>query len=301
MVIPPIEERIPDFLIFDRPLQRRRLARAAAAGPALFLLDRAMAEILDRLSVVKRKFTSIADIGTPSQRLAVRLAQPGVLVTRLAPFLESSSPSGLLQLVGEEELLPFRPEAFDLALSLLALQNVNDLPGALAQIRSSLRPDGLFLACLVGGNTLRELRQALAAAESEITGGISPRIAPFADMRDMGSLLQRAGFALPVTDVEPVIVRYRHMFALLADLHAMGATNTLIERSRRPTRRQIFLRAAEIYARDNADPDGRLRATFELIFLSGWAPHESQQKPLRPGAARMRLADALGTEEKKPD
>jgi hypothetical protein len=156
-----------------------------------------------------------------------------------------------------------------------------------------LKPDGLFLGCLVGGSTLRELRAALAEAETEISGGVSPRVAPFADLRDMGGLLQRAGFALPVTDVETLTVRYPHLFALLADLRAMGATNTLVERLRKPTRRALFLRAAVIYARDNSDSDGRLRATFELIFLSGWAPHESQQKPLKPGSAQVSLADVL--------
>ncbi|MGH6817136.1 MAG: methyltransferase domain-containing protein, partial [Methylovirgula sp.] len=222
-------------------------------------------------------------------------------VTRLAPLPGALGPPSLLRAVGDEELLPFKPGAFDLAVSALALQNVNDLPGALAQIRRSLRPDGLFLGCLLGGRSLEELRAALAAAEIEIVGGTSPRVVPFADVRDMGGLLQRAGFALPVADVEPLTVRYTHMFALLADLRGMGATNVLVERLHRPTRRRIFLRAAEIYARDYADADGRLRATFELLFLSGWAPHESQQKPLRPGSAKLRLADALGTKERKPE
>jgi SAM-dependent methyltransferase len=291
----------PDFLIFDRALQRRRLARALAAGPAEFLLERASDEICDRLATVKRHFTAVADIGTPLPQLATRLTkdEAKATVARLAPL--PVGPPSLLRLVGDEELLPFKALSFDLAVSALALQNVNDLPGALAQIRRILRPDGLFLGCLLGGRSLEELRMALASAEAEIAGGTSPRVAPFADVRDMGGLLQRAGFALPVADVEPLTVRYTSMFALLADLRAMGATNALIERLRRPARRQFFLRAAEIYAQHHADADGRLRATFELIFLSGWAPHESQQKPLRPGSARTRLADALGTKERKPD
>ncbi|MGB2730702.1 MAG: methyltransferase domain-containing protein, partial [Methylovirgula sp.] len=258
-------------------------------------------EICDRLGAVKRHFSGIADIGTPLPQLAARLATGDAVVTRLAPLPGALGPASLLRVVGDEELLPFKAASFDLAVSALALQNVNDLPGALAQIRRSLRPDGLFLGCLLGGRSLEELRAALAAAEIEIAGGTSPRVAPFADVRDMGGLLQRAGFALPVTDVEPLTVRYAHMFALLADLRGMGATNVLVERLRRPTRRRIFLRAAEIYARDYADADGRLRATFELLFLSGWAPHESQQKPLRPGSAKLRLADALGTKETKPE
>jgi SAM-dependent methyltransferase len=291
----------PDFLIFDRALQRRRLARALGAGPAAFLLDRAADEICDRLGAVKRRFAAIADIGTPLPQLAARLAEGEASVARLAPLPGALGPPFLLRVVGDEELLPFKAGSFDLAVSALALQNVNDLPGALAQIRRTLRPDGLFVGCLLGGRSLEELRAALAAAETEIAGGTSPRVAPFADVRDMGALLQRAGFALPVTDVDPLTVRYVDMFALLADLRGMGATNVLVERLRRPTSRRIFLRAAEIYARDYADADGRLRATFELIFLSGWAPHESQQKPLKPGSAEMRLADALGTKEQKPN
>ncbi len=280
------------FLIFDRALQRRRLARALAAGPADFLLARATDEILERLSAVTRRFSAIVDIGTPLPLLAQALAAayPAARITRLAPLVQTA---GTDRLVGDAELLPFAPNTFDLAVSALALQDVNDLPGALAQIRRALKPDGLFLGCLVGGASLRELRAALAEAESEIAGGVSPRIAPFADLRDMGGLLQRAGFALPVTDVETLTVRYSHLFALLADLRAMGATNALVERLRRPARRALFLRAAEIYARDNADADGRLRATFEIVFLSGWAPHESQQKPLKPGSGKISLAEVL--------
>jgi SAM-dependent methyltransferase len=277
-----------DVLIFDRALQRRRRARALAAGPADFLLALATDEILDRLGAVRRQFTAIADLGTPLPLLAERLAEayPAARVTHLAPLARAD-------VVGDADLLPFARDAFDLAVSALALQDANDLPGTLAQIRRTLKPDGLFLGCLVGGSTLRELRAALAEAETEISGGVSPRVAPFADLRDMGGLLQRAGFALPVTDVETLTVRYPHLFALLADLRAMGATNTLVERLRKPTRRALFLRAAVIYARDNSDSDGRLSATFELIFLSGWAPHESQQKPLKPGSAQVSLADVL--------
>jgi hypothetical protein len=187
----------------------------------------------------------------------------------------------------------------DLIVSGLALQHANDLPGALIQIRRALAADGLFLGCLLGGTTLTELRQALTEAESEVTGGVSPRVFPFADVRDMGGLLQRAGFAVPVADSETVTVRYPDMFGLMADLRAMGGTNVLLARSRRFTPRAVFLRAAEIYRQRFADPDGKLRATFEMIWLSGWAPHESQQKPLKPGSAQARLADALGVVERK--
>lgn len=289
-----------DFLIFDRALQRRRLARALAT-PADFLLDRAVEDILDRLAAVKRSFLHIVDIGTPLPQLAARLASPGKNVVRLAPLRAVLGPSPLLRLLGDEEALPFKIASFDLAVSALALQNVNDLPGALAQIRRSLRPDGLFLGCLVGGRSLEELRGVLARAEIEIAGGASPRVAPFADMRDMGALLQRAGFALPVVDVEPLTVRYADMFGLLADLRGMGATNALLERLRRPAQRKMFLRAAEIYAQEHTDADGRVRATFELVYLSGWAPDASQQKPLKPGSAQMRLADALNANERKPE
>jgi SAM-dependent methyltransferase len=210
---------------------------------------------------------------------------------RLSPLPEPGA------VVGDEERLPFAGERFDLAASLLALQSVNDLPGALVQIRRALKPDGLFIGCLLGGSTLSELRQAFTQAEAEVEGGASPRVALFADVRDLGGLLQRAGFALPVADSEVVRVRYGDPFALLRDLRAMGLTNPLQDRRRTPLRRATLLRAAAIYAERFADPDGRLPATFELVWLSGWSPHESQQKPLRPGTARMRLADALGVKE----
>ena len=198
---------------------------------------------------------------------------------------------------GTAEALPFRDASLDLVVSALALQFVNDLPGALIQVRRALKPDGLFLAALLGGDTLTELRQSFAAAETEIEGGVSPHVAPFADVRDLGALLQRAGFALPVTDVDRLTVRYSTAFALMHDLRRMGATNALVARRRVPLRRKTMLRMAEIYAERFADPDGRLRATFDVIWLSGWAPHESQQQPLKPGSAQTRLADALGAKE----
>ena len=191
------------------------------------------------------------------------------------------------------ETLPFAAQSLDLAVSALALQFVNDLPGVLAQIRRALKPDGLLLAAMIGGDTLTELRQSFAAAEAECEGGVSPRVAPFADLRDIGALLQRAGFALPVTDVDRVVVRYDNAFALMQDLRRMGATNILFERRRTPTRRATMLRMAQIYAERFADADGRIRATFDMIWLSGWAPHESQQKPLKPGSAKASLEAAV--------
>ena len=285
--------------IFDRALLATRLARARRQGPAEFLLERVADDAIERLGAIRREFPRVLDIGTPSPALARALAsrRPSRLV-RGGPLPEPPDDSWE-SLVVDHEASPFEPESLDLAVSALSLQFVNDLPGALVQIRRALAPDGLFLACLAGGQTLHELRTALAAAEEEISGGASPRVAPFADLRDMGGLLQRAGFALPVTDVDVVTVRYPHLFALARDLRAMGATNILTQRSRRPAPRALFLRAAEIYAQRFADADGRVRATFEIIWLSGWAPHESQRKPLRPGSATVRLADALGTREGK--
>ena len=202
-----------------------------------------------------------------------------------------------LAVAADEEALPFRDASLDLVVSVLALQFVNDLPGTLIQIRRALKPDGLLLAALAGGDTLIELRQAFAAAEAEVEDGVSPRVAPFSDVRDMGALLQRAGFALPVTDVDRITVRYGSPLALMHDLRRMGATNPLVERSRRPLKRATLMRMMEVYAERFSDPDGRIRATFEIVWLSGWAPHESQQKPLAPGSARQRLADVLGTRE----
>jgi SAM-dependent methyltransferase len=288
-------------LIFDRALIRRRRRRANALGPATFLLDRAAADFGERLAAVLRRFEVAVDLGTPGTALRnvlARLGSVGTIVSMCAADAVPEAPGAKeTVVVADEEALPFRDGALDLVVSALALQFVNDLPGTLIQIRRALRPDGLFVAALIGGETLTELRQAFAAAESEIEGGASPRVAPFADVRELGALLQRAGFALPVTDVDRVYVRYDSVFALMHDLRRMAATNALTERRRTPLRRATLMRMAEIYAERFADPDGRLRATFEIVWLSGWAPHPSQQQPLRPGSAKARLADALGTRE----
>lgn len=281
--------------LFDSALIRRRIARARGAGYAGFLLERIADDLEDRLAAVTREFSLGLDLGTPRPALSERLRGSGRVgrMVRLSPVGE---PGGAL--VGDPEMLPFGPSAgFDLAVSALALQHVNDLPGALVQVRRALRPDGLFLAGLLGGATLTELRQAFLQAESETEGGASPRVAPFAELRDLGGLLQRAGFALPVVDADAVTVRYGDPFSLMRDLRAMGLTNALHDRRRAPLRRATLMRAAAIYAERFSDPDGRLRATFEILWLSGWAPHESQQKPLRPGSAKARLADALGAAE----
>jgi SAM-dependent methyltransferase len=258
-----------------------RQRRALKLGPAEFLLDRVVEDIEERLAAVMRDFSSVADIWTPGDGLQKPLRDRFKSLTHVDL---SASP---------QEVLPLAPESLDLAVSALAFQFVNDLPGVLSQIRRALKPDGLLLAAMIGGDTLTELRQSFAAAEAECEGGVSPRVAPLADLRDVGSLLQRAGFALPVTDVDRVVVRYDNAFALMQDLRRMGATNILIERRRTPTRRATLLRMAQIYGERFADPDGRIRATFDVIWLSGWAPHESQQKPLQPGSAKVSLAEAV--------
>lgn len=288
---------MPDSpVIFDRALLRARRRRAAALGVETFLLEHVAEDFADRIAVVNRRFAFAADIGSPGEAVARRLLDRQ-LVERVVHVGDDSGCDSVPQAVADEEALPLADGALDLAVSALSLQHVNDLPGALLQIRRSLKPDGLFLAALLGGETLTELRQAFTQAEAEIEGGVSPRVAPFADLRDLGALLQRAGFALPVTDVDRVAVRYSNAFALMQDLRRMGATNVLLERRRKPTRRATILRMAEIYGERFSDPDGRLRATFDIVWLSGWSPHESQQKPLRPGSAKMRLADALKTTE----
>ena len=276
--------------IFDTRLARRRLARAAAAEPAWFLLQRAVGDIVDRLRTVQRSFASIADVATPLPLVAAALGEvyPAATVRRIAPLPEAGA------ILGDAEHLPLASESCDLIVSALALQSANDLPGALVQIRRALVPDGLFLGCLVGGRTLHELRTVLTEAETGIRGGASPRVYPFADVRDVGGLLQRAGFALPVADSEQLTVRYPDLFALMADMRAMGATNALFARDRRAVPRSLFLEAARLYAERFADADGRIRATFEIISLSGWAPHASQQKPAVRGSGRISLATALG-------
>jgi SAM-dependent methyltransferase len=286
-------------LIFDRLLLRARGRRAVAAGAETFLLDRVAVELAERLTAVLRRFDLVLDLGTPGDALRTALTgvpSVGTVIAARAALPEDGAGAAPF-VVADEEALPFRGAAFDLVVSALSLQFVNDLPGALVQIRGVLKPDGLFVAALAGGDTLTELRQAFAAAESEVEGGISPRVAPFADVRDLGALLQRAGFALPVTDVDRITVRYGSVFALMHDLRRMGATNALIDRRRAPLKRATLMRMAEIYTERFADRDGRLRATFEIVWPSGWAPHPSQQQPLRPGSAQTRLADALGTHE----
>lgn len=283
--------------VFDRALVRRRLARAAAQGAETFLVARVAEEMADRLSAVTRRFETAVDLGTPAPDVAHALEQHPAIGRLIAAPPLVAAVARRPAVVCDEEALPFAPASLDLVVSGLSLHLVNDLPGVLAQVRRALRPDGLFMAALLGAGSLAELRVAFSEAETDTLGGASPRVAPFADVRTLGALLQRAGFALPVTDVDKVVVRYGSPFSLFAELRRMGAANALVERHRAPLRRATLMRAAEIYAERFADPDGRLRATFEIVWLSGWAPDASQPQPARPGSARMSLAEALGTTE----
>jgi NADH dehydrogenase [ubiquinone] 1 alpha subcomplex assembly factor 5 len=288
---------------FDRKLVAQHRNRAASQiGGADFLIERAADEISGRLANTNRQFNVALDLGCHQGTVARKALSPAgvktILSTDISPEMLAAAPaqSGL-RFVSDEEFLPVRANSLDLAASALSLHWVNDLPGALVQIRKSLKPDGLFLGALFGGETLHELRHVLAQAEEECDGGTSPRVSPFADFRDLGALLQRAGFALPVVDADLVTVRYDTVFHLFRDLRAMGETNALNARRRVPLKRSTLMRAANLYHERFADADGRLRASFEILYATGWAPHESQQKPLRPGSAAMKLADALKTEE----
>ena len=287
--------------LFDRALHRRRLDRAAA-GYAGFLKRRAAEDLVERLAAVRRDFSVAVDLGARDGAFARALAASDA-ASKVGLLVESDLSAAMLvgraavRLVADEERLPFAPESLDLVVSSLALHWTNDFVGALIQIRQALKPDGLFLAAMLGGSTLGELRAALTTAELELRGGAGPRVSPFADAFDAAGLLQRAGFALPVVDVDALVARYANLFALMRDLRAFGAANALVERSRKPLRRAVLARAAEIYAERFADSDGRLRATFETVWLTGWAPHESQPKSLRPGSATARLADALKPRE----
>lgn len=289
--------------LFDaaRVAQNRSRALADRQDGADFLLQQAADELSERLLLVDRHFPQAAELhgGTGAVARALRSSGKVDQVIRVET-------DGVFAAADEDVLvapldhLPFEHESLNLIVSPLALHLVDDLPGVFAQARRALKPDGLFLAAIPGAGTLAELRDALLSAEIELYGGGSPRVVPFSDIRDIGALLQRAGFALPVVDSQSLTVRYDSLFPLMRDLKAMGMGNPLVARSRRPTSRRFFMRAAEIYAERYSDPDGRVRATFSIVYASGWAPHESQQKPLKPGSAKMRLADALDPDKAVP-
>lgn len=290
---------MPDSMrVFDRRLVRNRRDRVASRLSDYDFLYREVADRLaDRLDDIRRSFPLALDLGCHTGILTEMIADRGGIDTLihcdLAPRMAAASPRPAI--AADEELLPFADGAFDLVLSALSLHWVNDLPGALAQIRRALRPDGLFLAAMFGGQTLKELRQVLADAEIAGEGGLSPRVSPFVDVRDAGNLLQRAGFALPVADAETITVHYRDPLRLLADIRGMGEANATIERRKRFTRRSTVFDALLRYRDAYAGDDGRVPATVQVIYLTAWAPDPSQPKPLRRGSAQSSLAAALAT------
>ncbi len=294
---------LQDANIFDRRLLRKRRDRSAKLlDDQDNLITTTALELIDRLGLIKRDFPLALNLGSHGGLLETLLKGPGqkplvgALITSDLSFKMIAKAPGL-QIVADEETLPFGRQTFDLVTSLLGLHLVNDLPGALTQIRQALKPDGLFLGALFGGETLKELRNAFVQAELEIDGGASPRIAPSIDVQSMGQLLQRAGFALPVIDIERLVITHESPFDLFRLLRQTAQSNILIERKKSPLRRKTLNRACELYAAQYSDPDGRIKATFEVIFALGWAPHDSQQKPLRPGSAKVKLAEALNTKE----
>ena len=289
-----------DRLLFDRKLLRARRARFAPLVQAHdFLLSHVATEIPERLAAILRDFPTALDLGAYAGSLGRGIATlPSVgrvIFAESVPALASLCPRPAL--VCDEDLLPFRDASLDLVVSGLALHRVNDLPGSLIQIRRALRPDGLFMAALLGARSLIELRESLLTAEAESEGGASPRVAPFADVRDYGALLQRAGFALPVADADCLTLSYPAPRALMREIRVLGGGNVLLSRRKAPLPRRVLARAEEIYRERFGTPDGKILATFEIVYLTGWAPDASQQKPLKPGSAAARLADALGTKE----
>ena len=272
--------------LFDRALALTRAARKRGAEPNI--LTRTIAEELaERLAFVNRRFTRSLLIAAEPEAIAARLKDGGQVEE-----VEFRTPSA-----GDDLGLPLA--RYDAVFSVLDLQTVNDVPGALIQMRRALKPDGLLLACLFAGDTLTELRQSWLAAEAAVTGGVSPRVSPMIDVRELGGLLQRAGLALPVADLDRTMVRYADAVALIHEIRELGLSNMLMGRSKTPVSRRLMAAAINHYQQNFADADGRVRATVEVAWITGWAPHESQQQPLKPGSAKARLADALKVEEKK--
>ncbi len=280
-------------LIFDRARHRQR-RRRFAGGPD-FLRRVIEDRLLDRLDDIRRPLGRVLVLGAQDGALATALRQrPGVEWVVTADELGRPHVPVDPDVLVDEELLPFAADSFTAVMSALSLHWVNDLPGLLVQIRQSLAPDGLFLAALPGGETLAELRECLMAAELEVTGGAGPRVSPMLDVKDAGALLQRAGLALPVTDVEHLTVRYAEPLQLLFELRAMAEAQALVEGARTPLGRAVLARFAALYRNRYADPDGRVRARFDIVTMTGWKPHASQPKPLRRGSGEVSLARALG-------
>jgi NADH dehydrogenase [ubiquinone] 1 alpha subcomplex assembly factor 5 len=292
----PAGEPASNAIIFDRMAVRRQRERAAAGFADHDFLFREVAErLVDRLADIRRKFDLAIDIGARGNHLSQLLAQnpsiETVIEMGLSPRMDKAS------FVGDEETFPIAPACADLIVSNLVLHWTNDVPGTLIQCRQSLKPDGLFMAAILGGETLTELRQVMMEAETEISGGVSPRVSPFAELSDTAALLQRAGFNLPVADSDTITVTYADVFSLMRDLRGMGETNAVLARPRHFSKRQLFFKAAERYTEMFGDSDGRISASFQILYLTGWAPDASQPKPLRPGSANASLAEALESEE----
>ena len=308
----PMMDGTESIIVFDRRLVRLRRNRAARqSNPVDFLFKATAHSLVDRLLDIQRDFPLALDLGCHGGEVSRALEGAssgelsgthgvGTLVQAdMAPAFarRAAQGTGRPAIAADEEALPFGAGVFDLVLSNLSLHWVNDLPGALWQICTALKPDGAFLAAILGGETLHELRAVTMEAELALTGGASPRVSPVADLREAAGLLQRAGFALPVADSDRLTVTYDTAFGLLADLRGMGESNAGINRNPAIPPRALWPEVARLYQQRHAGPDGRIVATFEVLYLLGWAPHEDQQQPLRPGSARSRLADALGTVE----
>ena len=280
-----------DILIFDRLKIRNQRNRAIKKiEDHNFLIKWAGDQLITRLNIIKKGFLVALQIGTRARLDKNKIKDLKTLITMDNTDINNN-------VIADEELLPFAPNSFDLIISSLNLHTTNDLPGTLSQLNKALKPDGFFIAAILGGETLHELRDVFYKAEIEINGGASPKVAPFADMQQMGELMQRAGFNLPVIDSEIVTVTYDNLFKLMHDLRFMGEGNALIKRSKSFNNRALLMRAAEMYKELYSEENGRIYATFEIIFIAGWSPHESQQKPLKPGSAKNRLSDALSTQE----
>lgn len=303
----PIHENIPAMTqnpkIFDTALiERFRLRAVQKAMPgADFLLARMADDLEERLAAVDRHFNHAIDLHGHTGLAAPAMKHSGKVsaIERMETLPQFLTPAHYPSRICPRERLALQPQQADLIVALLSLHLTNDVPGVLVQIRQALMPDGLFLAAMCGNGTLGELRESLLQAENELYGGITPRVSPFADVQTAGGLLQRAGFALPVTDIENIVVRYDTVFSLMADLRAMGMQNALVNRSLKPVSRRFFTRAAEIYAERFSDPDGRIRASFSFLWLSGWAPHKNQPRPMKPGTAKASLAEALAVKTRR--
>jgi len=289
--------------VFDRQLVRQHRTRAARnLDDADFLFMEGAERLFDRMMDIKRTFDVGLDLGCHGGEMAKVMAESDRIgqffQSDISPEMAKRSASTVHKsLCADEEALPIGLGTLDIVTSNLSLHWVNDLPGALSQIRMALKPDGLFLGSIFGADTLQELRTVLSQAEIDLEGGLSPRISPFADVRDLGALLQRAGFALPVVDSDIITVRYQNPIRLLYDLRGMGETNAVLERRKTPLRRETLMRALGNYVEQYADDDGRVPATFHILTMTAWAPASNQQKPLQPGSAKSRLADALDVNE----